>query len=109
MRTALSKFVHEKIDVGTARADQLRERHLIDQIRREQLGRLGVVVKRADDARFGQSQERAFGQRRDCCRAQRVSGEALLAAETAGPEDCDNGFLSRLGDYLSDCAPCPAW
>jgi hypothetical protein len=58
-----------------------------------------IIVQRADDARFRHPYQHAFGQSRDRRYAQLVPGEAFLAAEAAGLEDCDNSFLSLLGDY----------
>src|ERR1700726_3879978 len=69
------------------------------QIRREQFGKLRIVVKRADDALFRHLDEYASAQSRDGRHAQLVSSEALLAEESTGLEDCNNSFLTFLGDH----------
>jgi hypothetical protein len=66
-------------------------------MRDKNLGKRRLVTEYADDARFLQPHDHAFGHRRDRRHAPRLSGQAAFAAELVHSENYDDRFFASVG------------
>jgi hypothetical protein len=68
------------------------------EMRDENLGERRLVAQRADDARLLQPHDDAFRHRRHGRDAPWLPGQASLAAELVGSQDCDDRFFALVGN-----------